>query len=152
MAGTLQAGTRVAYNTTATATLTAAAALAALPSGWTMVANIISVEDVVRANTQDFDDSSLDSTAPVPNVEYRPGSGGFTKKKNSQSVALATLSANATPVAVAYVYADGTADVAQNCLIICTSGAKATKGNFQDKVPEAYRRVPQTTFVYQDHA
>lgn len=151
MTTTKQAGTRVAYNPTLSATLTAAGPLAGIPSGWTAIANLMSVDDIVPAETNVFDDCSLEDTAPVLDVEYRPGTGSFTKKKNTQSGALFTLSAAATKVAFAYIYADGSAHVSGSCRIIVSSAAKATSGDFQHKVPESFKLVPDTVWVWQDH-
>ncbi len=144
MTAVKQAGTRVIYNTTVSATLAAQGPLASIPSGWTAVANIQSVDDVKPREIVKFDDASLEDTAEVPDLEFKPGMASFGKKKNSQSAALFTLSDAGTKAAWGILYADGSAHVAQNTRIVCQSAAKATANDYQHKVLESFNLLPDT--------
>jgi len=147
-----QAGTRIAYNSTLAGTLAAQGPLASIPSGWTLVPNILALSDLKPKDTNVFDDSSLEDTAQVVDIEYRAGMGSFTKKKNAVSPALFTLADAGTKVNIAVIYADGSAHVATSARFVCQSAGKANAGDFQHKVEESWQMVPDTFFVFQDHA
>ncbi len=136
-----QAGTRLFYAsaTTAWAALSGGAA----PSGWTEIANNISVDDVKPAAIQEFDDANLADTAPVPDQVVMPGEITFTKKKDNNSVTLRGLCRDVSSTKHAFVvrYADGTVEYVSSGIMYCTSGGKGQKADYQNKVPESYKIV-----------
>lgn len=147
-----QAGMRVFYSPTVNATIAAQTALAAAPTPYTVILNGISVDEVKPQETAVFDDSSLEDTAPVPNIEYRPGMVSFTKKKNQQTVTLRGFASSAQKIALAIVYPDGSLDWSGSGTLIVSSAAKGTKSDFQNKIPESYQFIPDGAFTFQDHA
>jgi hypothetical protein len=133
MAGVKSQGARLYYANTGTSWV-ALAAGSYPTTGYTEVARGISI-DMKPTEKEQFDNSCLNDTAPVPELELKPGSLTFSREKDSSSNTLLALALAGTEKLWAFVYVDGTAITAEG-KITCT-GIKADKG-FANRVNESY--------------
>ena len=142
-------GTRIAYNTANTA-FTPIAAGASLPGGWTQVLNLKDVDPKLN-DTEEYDDSSLEDTGPIPAQVVKPGSWSFAKKRNAQTNTLLGFCDGSTKKAWIIVYADGATLYIASGVLSSTSAGKATAGDFKSKVEEAYKITGMAVTVPADH-
>ena len=142
-------GSRLFYAPTATAWVDLAAG--ATPANtFVQVLNLVDV-DPKPNNIEEYDDSSLEDTAPVPAMTVKPGSISFTKKKNSQSKTLLDFCDGTTKKVWAVLYLDGTAQTVTGRLKV-SSGGRANAGDFKAKAQETYEVVGDTVLAQHDHA
>lgn len=138
-------GTRLYYATEETAWVDLAAGAA--PGGsFTQITAVQSISFTPH-NATEFDDSDLEDTEKEPLVTLEPGTLTFTRKRDALSATLRGFCDGSTKKRFVVLYLDGSADYCDG-LLVCNDGGAASRGDFNTKVMETYRVIPEEKMTY----